>query len=99
MSRWFPRILGVVLFLCPLGCRQYRENWCMDHGYVPANQAHTQAQPPVIQQPVVYSQPAYQQPVYAQPGYGGGQICYPPAQANICPPGTVPVAGQTTWNR
>ncbi|GEM_PF-5894609 len=92
MKRWFPPLLGAMLVLSPLGCKQYRENWCQDHGFVHANQVPQAAPPPAqVYAPPVYAQPQYAAPVgYAQPAYGPQQYCAPPG-GNVCPPGTVPV--------
>lgn len=87
MMRWFPPLLGAMLVISPLGCRQYRENWCQEHGFVHANQVPQAAPPPqVYAQPQVYAAPVA--PINYAPGYGAQQYCAPAPTA--CPPGTVP---------
>ena len=87
MVRWFPRCAGILFFLLPIGCMQFRENWCMEHGFVPANQAQQQTPPPQV----------YAPQSYANPNYAAAPYC-PPAP-NYCPPPGVGGGAPATWSQ
>jgi hypothetical protein len=98
MVRWFPRFAGIVLFLFPMGCQHYRENWCMEHGFVHANQQPQQAPQPQVYAPVAYPPQGYAAPVsYGAPNYAAAPYCAP--APNYCPPPAAGAGAPATWSQ